>query len=121
MKFDFERWPGTVSAQREQQEPYIRFSEGKSLFLNTKFCEILQGQNLHRFDILVDEKERVVGLKFFRDENGHYEIKVKPAQFAMSAFVNRYQPVLKEHLVMTHDEESGMWLGHLDGKKVPEK
>ena len=121
MKFDFERWPGNVPTEREQQEPYIRFGVGKSLFMNTKFCEILEEQDLHRFDIFVDEKARVIGLKFFRDEGGHYHIKIKPAQFGLSAFVNRYEPMLKKHIAMKYDEESGMWLGHLDGERVPEK
>jgi len=119
VKPNFERWHPAMPARR-QAGPYIRFSRGKALFLNIAFCDLLQRKNLHRFDVYVDKKARVIGLKFFRDEAGHYHIKTKPGQFGFSSFVNQHKPVLGKRLPVTWNEESGMWIAQLDGKRVPD-
>jgi len=119
MKYDFERWWPQKPA-REKTEPYIRFGQGKALFLNMSFCEALEEQKTTHFEILVDKDKRVMGLKPCGDGAGGYHIKTVPAQFGMSSFVNKYGPALCKRLPVKWSEEHGMWLADLDGREVPD-
>ena len=116
MKYEFQKWKGS-SDRSHTQCPYVRFGRGNVLFMSTLFCDKLKSEQ-DRFSIYVDDEKRVIGFK--SEADGTHRIRVTPAQFGMTTFVNEHKPVYGKRIYLEYGRKWEMWIGSLDGGKIPD-
>lgn len=113
--FNFEKWPGKEKYMDGRGcSTYVTFSKTQ-MYVSTNLMKKEKTED-GRFDILVDREKRTFALKFC--ETGLFRLPSIPGQVSVGAFVKEFSPKSGERLVMRRNGETGLWVGHLDGKRV---